>query len=35
MNAILADNGFEVAAAALGQRSGGAGYMTNWFATRV
>ena len=35
MNAILADNGFEVAAAPLGQRSGGAGYMTNWFATRV
>jgi SAM-dependent methyltransferase len=32
---ILRDNGFEVAAAPVGKRSGGAGYMANWFATRV
>ncbi|NDD73895.1 MAG: class I SAM-dependent methyltransferase [Gammaproteobacteria bacterium] len=31
---ILAANGFSVAATPLDQRSGGAGYMTHWFATR-
>jgi ubiquinone/menaquinone biosynthesis C-methylase UbiE len=31
---ILADNGFRVAAAPVAQRSGGAGYMSHWFATR-
>ncbi len=31
---ILAEHGFEVAAAPVGQRSGGAGYMKHWFATR-
>ena len=32
---ILRDNGFQVAAAPVGQRSGGAGYMKHWFATRL
>lgn len=31
---ILAEHGFLVAAAPVGQRSGGAGYMQHWFATR-
>jgi ubiquinone/menaquinone biosynthesis C-methylase UbiE len=35
LDAILAENGFRVAAAPVGQRSGGAGYMQHWFATRV
>lgn len=32
---ILTANGFSVAAKPIDQRSGGAGYMTHWFATRV
>lgn len=35
LDAILRDNGFAVAAAPVGQRSGGAGYMKHWFATRT
>lgn len=34
-DSILAEYGFRVAAAPVGQRSGGAGYMQHWFATRV
>lgn len=34
LDSILAEHGFEVEAAPVGQRSGGAGYMSNWFATR-
>jgi ubiquinone/menaquinone biosynthesis C-methylase UbiE len=32
---VLADHGFKVDADVLAQRSGGAGYMKHWFATRV
>lgn len=34
LDRILAEYGFDVAAAPVGQRSGGAGYMQHWFATR-
>ena len=34
LDSILAGHGFTVAAAPVGQRSGGAGYMKHWFATR-
>jgi SAM-dependent methyltransferase len=34
LDAILAANGFVVAAAPVDQRAGGAGYMKHWFATR-
>jgi SAM-dependent methyltransferase len=34
LDAILAAAGFEVAAAPVSQRTGGAGYMKHWFATR-
>jgi ubiquinone/menaquinone biosynthesis C-methylase UbiE len=33
-DAILAEHGFVVAGAKLGQRAGGTGYMQHWFATR-
>jgi len=33
-DAILAEHGFVVAGATLGQRAGGTGYMQHWFATR-
>lgn len=33
-DAILAEHGFVVAGATLGQRAGGTGYMKHWFATR-
>lgn len=35
VDALLAEHGFRVAAAPVGQRSGGTGYMKHWFATRV
>ena len=34
LDAILRDQGFVVSAEPVGQRSGGAGYMKHWFATR-
>jgi ubiquinone/menaquinone biosynthesis C-methylase UbiE len=34
-DAILAEHGFVVAGAKLGQRAGGTGYMKHWFATRT
>jgi ubiquinone/menaquinone biosynthesis C-methylase UbiE len=34
LDQMLAESGFEVAAAPVGTRSGGAGYMKHWFATR-
>jgi ubiquinone/menaquinone biosynthesis C-methylase UbiE len=34
-DAILAEHGFSVAAEHVAERSGGAGYMKHWFATRV
>lgn len=34
-DALLAEHGFRVAAAPVGQRAGGTGYMKHWFATRV
>jgi SAM-dependent methyltransferase len=33
-DAILAEHGFQVAAAPVAQRAGGTGYMKHWFATR-
>jgi SAM-dependent methyltransferase len=35
LDRVLADNGFTVDADVLAQRSGGAGYMKHWFATRA
>ena len=35
LRSILESNGFTVAGTPLDERSGGAGYMTHWFATRV
>ena len=34
-DALLRESGFEVDAQSLAKRSGGAGYMAHWFATRV
>ena len=34
-DALLRESGFEVAGQSLANRSGGAGYMAHWFATRA